>query len=106
MPPIPNMNHHPNKKEEKEEAIESFTLTKSMMHSIVFTFIVVFLYYYKRFLRRNSETHEFKVFAIVLASSMILFSMMRNFVPEFYRSTISGVGWGLGMTLIKHVLLD
>ena len=79
---------------------------QSIYHAIAFTAIVGILYYYKRFMRRNAETHIEKVIVLIAVASSVVFFCLRVFVPNFYKSTISGVGWGIGMTLMKHVLLD
>lgn len=96
--------------EDEEDVPQRHTISEnayqSVYHALAFTTIVGILYYYKRFMRRNAETHIAQVIVLIAIASSIIFFCLRVYVPNFYKSTINGVGWGIGMTLMKHVLVD
>lgn len=100
LPPNDNEEDIPQRHTMKENAFQS------VYHAVAFTTIVGILYYYKRFMRRNAESHIGQVIPLIAIASSVIFFCLRVYVPNFYKSTINGVGWGIGMTLMKHVLLD
>ena len=83
---------------------QKLILKKSLTRGFVLSLMVSGLYIYQKVMKRNQRGHNMNTFLLLFLTLSVCNYLMHTFTPEFYRYVISGIGWGVGSVMIKHII--